>query len=207
MGIHWAPGEVPRGRALTHNATRGGATYAKPAYMGYRRKGNKRPGRESLKFRILFVIHPFYRSVAPRGPPGDVPREADINAQHQTRGRYIQETAVDGVRKKGKHKTAQCIPGNPDSSRKSAILPFRSVPCGGPGGAPREWTLTFNDKRNCRILRPAAFSRPPGNIPRGATISHNAQRRDSKYTEPPYRAATHKGKQEDRAAAPKIPVF
>ena len=56
------------------------------AVDGVMTQGNKRPGQESLKFRILVVIAPFYRPVALRGVEGDVPLEVDIDAQHLTRG-------------------------------------------------------------------------------------------------------------------------
>ena len=52
-------------------------------------------------------IPPFYRSEEFRevvGAPGKFPRGMDINAQHQTWGRNIPETAVDGAMKKGRQR-------------------------------------------------------------------------------------------------------
>ena len=40
----------------------------------------QKTGPRALKFRIIIAGPPFYRSVAFRGPPGDVPLELDINA-------------------------------------------------------------------------------------------------------------------------------
>ena len=61
---------------------------------GGRRKENKRPRQESLKFRILIVIPPFYRSAAFRGfretPRGGehqhpTPKAGALNARHRRR--------------------------------------------------------------------------------------------------------------------------
>ena len=54
----------------------------------------------------------------------------DINAQHQARGHYTHETAVDGAMKQGTENAAPGIPKNPDSSRNAAVLQFRSFPRG-----------------------------------------------------------------------------
>ena len=79
--------ETFRGRwGSTPIAQSGVAKYAKPPYMAWRRKGNKRTRREPLKFRILFLIRTFYLPEAFRGgAPGDVPTEVEINTQHPTR--------------------------------------------------------------------------------------------------------------------------
>ena len=97
------------------------------------------PGRDSLKFRTLVVIPPFYRSAALRGVPGGGPREVDINAQHRTRGalntRNRRRWGDDERRKGGK------IPGRDALKFRIlvAIPPFyRSVGFPG-GGRPRDF--------------------------------------------------------------------
>ena len=57
----------------TPNTQRGDTKYAEPPHMGRRRKENKRPAHGPVKFRIIFVIPPFYRSVAFRGSSGRLP--------------------------------------------------------------------------------------------------------------------------------------
>ena len=98
------PGEVLRGRTLTPNTQLGAAKYTKPPYMGRRRKKNKMPAQESLKFMCLVVIPPFRRSVAFRGGSGRRSAELAINTQRPPRKREIHETTVDGAAKKENQK-------------------------------------------------------------------------------------------------------
>ena len=89
---------------------------------------------ESIKFRIVFVISQFYRSVAFRGVPwgsGGRPSGVAINAQHSTRKCEIDESTVDGAEEK--QKVDPGIPKIPASIRNFPILPARGVP----GGVPR----------------------------------------------------------------------
>ena len=121
--------------------------------MGWRRKDNKRPTHESLKFRMLFVIRPFYRSVAYRGARGAFRRRWELTPNTRRGANYRYETAVGGAAKKGKQETAPGVPKNPDPNRNSDI--FRPRRPAGPRGSSaganinaRRNAATLNTRRN-----------------------------------------------------------
>merc|ERR1712112_553775 len=110
---------------------------------GRRRKKTERMSQESVKFRILFVISQFYRSVGFRGVPGNVPEGWPLTLTNTQRGnaKKKNETTADELRRQKTERMSQ-------ESVKFRILFvfsqfYRSVGFRGvPGDVPDGWPLT-----------------------------------------------------------------